>query len=347
MINKQKIKLAVRYPRQAFRQIFGTSQDGLKYCQMFVTTKCNSRCSFCCFGQMRGSGENMPRSICLEALMQLNYYKPIVKFIGGEPLIWPHLFECVSFASDLGMMPNITTNGIALERVAAELVRCKTAIINISVDGINEEQMALRNCIPGTFEKLISGVQAILSKRVNGIPYVNAHTIITKNNWHSVNAINELVNELGFDEHHIAPYAFYLPEHEEKARKEGALFMTGQEVKGATDLLSYEEWAESVRQLEMIVRESRIPVQINTKCLQKEHCTFVSAKKMTCNRYTEEINIKPDGDAGICNGAIKIGNIISDDLRDIWMNEKHRKFIASFGNGKNMCFRCCGAQLSF
>lgn len=355
-MTNRKIKLACRYPRQALRSL-RPGNGTIRYAQMFVTTACNSRCPFCCFADMLAEPQNMTQGMAESALDQLRRFTPIVKLIGGEPLLWPRLWDTTALAARLGMMPNISTNGFLLGRYAHAAVKAGAAVMNVSIDGCDEAQFAARNGMPGTFARVTNGVAALNDARGKGLPYTIAHTAVTKDNWHSLRAINELVNQLGFDEHHIFPFGFYTPDCE--VGNGDAAFVTGMRVDGNDRLLTKNEWLESIRQLDIIrcrsslfvvdemQRRGKAAVHINAKCRQWEHCTLARPRRVTCGRYMDEVNIAPGGDVGICNGAVRLGNLHSEPIERLWRNDRHMEFIESFGAWLPMCFRCCGAQMEW
>jgi radical SAM protein with 4Fe4S-binding SPASM domain len=61
----------------------------------------------------------------------------MVVFSGGEPLLRPDLFELLARAVELGIAPQLSTNGVLIDAsVAARLAETGVAYVGISIDGI-------------------------------------------------------------------------------------------------------------------------------------------------------------------------------------------------------------------
>lgn len=99
-----------------------------------LTTRCNSRCSFCAHQQIIGSGIRPSKDMSLEMAKKcIDWYaklgkETVLKFVPvglGEPLLYPHLIEVMTYAKKV--FPNCqtyaNTNGIALKgELADELI---------------------------------------------------------------------------------------------------------------------------------------------------------------------------------------------------------------------------------
>lgn len=307
--------------------------------QMFVSTACNARCAHCCFGDMLHKPELMPLDMALDALDQMRKWHPVVKLIGGEPLTHPDLGTICGKASRLRMAPNITTNGISLEQRAAEIVASGCAVLNVSIDGHDEDTYFARNRVAGTYEKMVLGVFEVQRLR-RALPVIIAHTMVNDD----LPAVCGHVNALRIDEWHVFPKYFYTDRVRENCQKKGASFPTG----AWTDrpLMTLEQWHRIRDYILYCQHKSMVPVHVNPQCFDYLHSQLVPPKIVDCMRW-RELNVMPNGDVGICNGSVLLGNLKTDTLDQIWMNGRHMDFIEHFGNGycDSMCYRCCGANI--
>ncbi len=161
-----------------------------------VTNRCNLRCKHCYLNDV---GNDPPNSLTKEEgfslLEEMSKEGPkdvMVVFEGGEPLLSPHIYDYIEYASRLGMRPVMTSNGTLInEDVARKLKKAGLVGISISIDGatadVNDE---IRGS--GTFEKAIEGLRAC---REVGLHW-NIAFVVNKRNLNQVPAIIDLAKRL-------------------------------------------------------------------------------------------------------------------------------------------------------
>lgn len=113
-----------------------------------LTNRCNADCTYC--------GRKYLEKIFPD--MSLELYKKIIRFpsirevvfaFWGEPLLYPHIIEAVSYAKELSKKVVLYTNASLLnEEISNMLLKAKTDEIRFSVDGWNKE----------TYEKIRVGL---------------------------------------------------------------------------------------------------------------------------------------------------------------------------------------------
>jgi len=63
----------------------------------------------------------------------------IISFTGGEPLLWPHLDQAITSASEAGMLVGLTTNGVLLtEDRVRSLAAAKLDQLIVSIDSVRK-----------------------------------------------------------------------------------------------------------------------------------------------------------------------------------------------------------------
>jgi len=98
----------------------GVMDGGPSMCQFAITSVCNARCGFCNFAV-----DKMPQELkhhvsledakkATEILYRNGVYFLI--YVGGEPMLHPHLNEIIAHASSIGMAPMLVTNGSLLTK---------------------------------------------------------------------------------------------------------------------------------------------------------------------------------------------------------------------------------------
>lgn len=91
---------------------------GPSTCHFAITSACNAHCGFCNFAvdrlpsDLRHSVTLDEAKLAAEILQRNGVY--FVFYMGGEPMIHPHLNEIIAHASSIGMAPMLVTNGSLL-----------------------------------------------------------------------------------------------------------------------------------------------------------------------------------------------------------------------------------------
>jgi cyclic pyranopterin phosphate synthase len=159
---------------------FGRTATDLR---VSVTDKCDLRCTYC----MPAEGLPwLPRAAVLSddelarlvriAVERLGVRE--VRLTGGEPLIRPGLPELVARLADLEPRPrlSLTTNGVALARLAEPLARAGLDRVNVSLDTLDPElfrTLTRRD----RHERVIAGIDAALAA---GLGPVKINTVLMR-----------------------------------------------------------------------------------------------------------------------------------------------------------------------
>ncbi|MDD9303998.1 MAG: radical SAM protein [Desulfobacter sp.] len=120
----------------------------INYLRISITDRCNLRCIYC-----------MPETgVCFTPHNEILTYKEMIRIVrlcvdqgikkvrvtGGEPLVRKGV---VSFLQRLSGIPgleeiSVTTNGVNLKALAADLHKCGICRINVSMDTLKPERFA-------------------------------------------------------------------------------------------------------------------------------------------------------------------------------------------------------------
>ncbi len=121
---------------QALRDSYGRPVTNLR---ISLTSRCNLSCIYC-----HAEGEKNPESEMsadeIIAIMEIatKFGIKSIKFTGGEPLIRPDILKIIR-AAPKGIECSITTNGILLSGMAADLKAAGLRRVNVSLDSLNPE----------------------------------------------------------------------------------------------------------------------------------------------------------------------------------------------------------------
>jgi radical SAM protein with 4Fe4S-binding SPASM domain len=130
---------------------------------------CNLRCRMCYEWGETGAYHAHERPASLELPLVLRTIeeclpeRPLFEFFGGEPLLYPGIFEAIARIRAGGCELAFPTNGTLLEAYAQRLVETAPTRIWVSLDGparINDAQRG-----PGVFDRAIRGIEAVSQEK--------------------------------------------------------------------------------------------------------------------------------------------------------------------------------------
>lgn len=139
-----------------------------------LTGRCNLRCGHCFVARVDC---DLRYERLLEWLRELDDNGCLgVGFGGGEPLLYPQVFDLCAFVhKETGMACTMTTNGVLLNDAAISRLSSTLDFCRISMDGIGKTHEGVRKY---SFDKLRSAVQCAAKQMKIGINYlVNDVTI--------------------------------------------------------------------------------------------------------------------------------------------------------------------------
>lgn len=140
------------------------------YAGLNLTHRCNSRCITCNSWKMRPS-EELDLGEVSHLLYDLKKVGvQVVNLGGGEPLLRKDLSLIVARAKQLGIAPNLTTNGILLnQQIAEDLLQGGLNAIVISIDGIGQTNDSVRG-VNGLFERNLMNLGMLTKLRDSMYP---------------------------------------------------------------------------------------------------------------------------------------------------------------------------------
>jgi MoaA/NifB/PqqE/SkfB family radical SAM enzyme len=175
-------------------QITGITRVRMLYLQLLY--RCNFSCRHCFHGELLKSPD---RFNLADAQAILDHFRQVyrldaVTFLGGEPLLYPHIVTICRYAKDIGLSVEICTNGHDGFRNKIEAVASVLDKFRVSLDGLQPTHDALRQ--RGSFTAALSMVD--LAVRV-GIT-TGATMTVTNHNLDEVVPLARLLHDHGVRE---------------------------------------------------------------------------------------------------------------------------------------------------
>jgi MoaA/NifB/PqqE/SkfB family radical SAM enzyme len=157
---------------------------------LFVTSRCNSKCRTCFYGQEL----NRNNDLTFEQIQRLSETAPSFDKLwisGGEPFLRPEFVDIIeTFYRNNGISTiNLPTNGLLPDRTVEWtgqiLDRCPNLVIhlNFSVDGFAPTNDSIRG-VPGGFHRVMESMEKVEATHGhNPRLHFNAATVLTPENF--------------------------------------------------------------------------------------------------------------------------------------------------------------------
>ena len=157
-------------------------QREIDYLRISLVDQCNLRCVYCMPLDARGSARRASWMTASEveavarAAVGVGFRK--IRLTGGEPTLRPDLVEIVERLAPIDGLRDLalTTNGMALPRLAPALARAGLRRVNIHLDTMNAERLAGLMRL-GTFDEIWAG---ILAAEAAGLTPIKLNAVVTR-----------------------------------------------------------------------------------------------------------------------------------------------------------------------
>ncbi|MBW6514789.1 MAG: radical SAM protein [Candidatus Syntrophosphaera sp.] len=279
---------------------------------------CNSRCSTCNIWKKKARNFSVDEyARTFKRIGRAPYW---ITFSGGEPFMRNDIVEVVSaiYSISRPKIINIPTNGILtnviVEKTAAIARACPKAqiIINVSIDGIEEQHDEIRN-VPGNYKKAILTFNKLKSLKIPNLA-VGIHTVISQLN---VESFPSIANGLM----HLKPDSYITEIAEERVELDtmGANITPSLVAyKSAIDYLIHSIKNEQYKGMNKITMAFRIEYYNLVKRIMRDQ-----RQVLPCYSGVASVQISPDGDVwSCCIKAKSLGNLRQNryNFREIWFS---------------------------
>lgn len=298
-----------------------------KIAQIEITNKCNFKCTMCQRGNLKVPVKDMDLKLYKNIIDRLTGIKEVYLTGWGEPLMQPKIIEMIAYAKNKGMRVSFTSNGSLLTKdISKKLIKSGIDSISFSVDEIIKDQKTIAHPIVNQLINI--KVFAGLLKKVENKPDIIVQSTLHKNKedkiyevikWASVigaNAVN--VNRLDLRFTNLKR-----PNISEEKSFADKLDKWGKQLGIRTEFRPYVAfWGFS---------------RIFFKLL----APYLHRGGRHCLRIYDYVYINMNGGVTPCCALPKwtVGNILTDELKNIWNGEKMKKF-RNHDFQRNVCGKC-------
>ncbi|MFB0558041.1 MAG: radical SAM protein [Candidatus Bathyarchaeia archaeon] len=326
------------------------------------TNRCNLGCIHC----HQDSGETAERELTTEEAFEVidrmgEAGLSILTFSGGEPLVRKDVFDAIERADDAGMLCTIASNATLMTReVVDRLYRSGIRRVEVGLDGcIAETHDFLRNK-KGAFDATINGIKNCAER---GFDEICATMTLHEGNVAELRGTVELAERLGVNR-------FYLNRLIPAGRGKGVIHLdtTREQRVDALEYI-YGKFHDSVVQEKGIQCYARGMTYYGRLGYERSGGTIFTVSealsgysRMWRERFGGSISkivrkyssgfggcsagityagLTAGGDLLPCVPApIKLGNLLHEDLEEIWVNSDLLNYIRRRGELKGACGGC-------
>ncbi|MEW6472871.1 MAG: radical SAM protein [Actinomycetota bacterium] len=233
--------------------------------QVEVTGACNLRCRMCLV-RYRPALDRVSGSLGLEDFLHLVDCNPNLERVTlqglGEPLLAPHLFEMIEYASARGIDVGFNTNATLLTRQKAErLVRSGLSWLHISLDGATAGTYeAIRD--GARFDRVVGNVAGLVEvKRALGAdrPTLQIVFVAMQSNIAELPALVRLARSLDVPDVWVQNLSHSFSDTDPAGQYGGIRSFTAAQALWAADEAVHAPFAEARRQAEELDVTLRLP----------------------------------------------------------------------------------------
>jgi MoaA/NifB/PqqE/SkfB family radical SAM enzyme len=175
-----------------------------------VSERCNLGCGFCAYDRRRPGPRHEIDAATVERLgrlfgeyRQATGQRVLWSWLGGEPLLWPPLWQLSRMLHDeAGLAISATTNGSTLQQAAVRRRLLQHfAELTVSIDGPADFHDAMRGW-PGGWQRLRESILALVAERDDGgAPLkLRVNTVLMRQNVASFAELCETLAGWGVEE---------------------------------------------------------------------------------------------------------------------------------------------------
>lgn len=292
----------------------------------WLEAMCNLRCNHCDIGKKSLIAKFKPDLTLdqkkevldkLETWMEAPYS---LSFIMGEPFLYQHMVEILTYAHQHNATTSLTSNGtlLASPKFAEKVVRSGLNFIALSLESLNGDIHDISRGQTGVRDKVLKAVKNLkfYKKKYNRqTPIIYINSIIMKDNLDDLESLVKWVKTERIDGITFQPIA-----SPDIFAGDGLLgrewFKTSKLWPNTTDVLSHIDTLEKLKGCGFPIQNSKSDFARFRRYF-KNPLRFYDEEN--CESELHSLVITSNGDIKMCPNRIEtLGNILKNDLDEVW-----------------------------
>lgn len=369
-VKKLMADLLIR--RSMLNVVRGISHFGLRTPQptavpVVIVWNYTNRCNLSCIHCHQDSGQVDERELSPEEVFKVieklgEAGLSILTFSGGEPLLRPDIYDAIERADDAGMLCTIASNGTLMtKQVVQKLKRAGVKRVEIGLDGCRAETHDFLRNTSGSFEATLQGIKNCVEV---GFKEICATMTLHSKNVSELQCILDLAESLGVNR-------FYLNRLIPAGRGRAVVDLdVTREQKVESLKCIYKKFYESVTQGEGLQCYSRGMTYYGRLGFEESDGKIFTVSEALsgysrmwrekfgdgisgivrkyasgfggCSAGITYAGLTAGGDLIPCVPAsmVRLGNLLKEDLEDLWVNNDLLNYIRRRDELKGACGRC-------
>ncbi|MBN2053302.1 radical SAM protein [bacterium] len=331
--------------------------------QLYVTRRCNLRCSFCFFlvTPNGASDADLQREeLSFHELCRLVDELPklgLLTFTGGEPFMRPDMVDLLSYSSRRRRSHIITNGSLVPAREIPRIISLGSrsiagrglVLLGVSVPGLERAHERLTG-VPGAFGRTMETLQRLVAEKRRQrrrYPLINMKTVITPHSLPELVELYRLAIRTGTDIFNVlAEYSIRTTR--EMNSKEFDMLEEHLETPENLDIHVLKDVLEELQGMSRgTATQLRItPPQVPVQYIMDHYAGRVDLSKYYCHSPWAKVEISPYGDVYPCLEYVA-GNIREEPFMKIWNGTRFREFrrrLKQKGLFK-ACQGCCNMEI--
>jgi MoaA/NifB/PqqE/SkfB family radical SAM enzyme len=303
-----------------------------------VTDVCNARCTTCSLGLPLAyrSSASMPRELALRVVKQMAAQGALFAgIVGGEPLLYRHLFETLALCREHGIRTNLNTHGgLLTAEVARELAAVGLSYASISLDYADPARNdAIRRGV--SFDSVLRAIRAMRSESPDTA--ISIGMTLTRQSIDAMTPLCELAAREGVRYVKFQPFHAHLDQ-----------IVSGTSDPRASMSLEPEDMPRLHEALRAVHRaRGRLQVLTNARVLERELAAAVAGvRTLPCVAGRAILFVDPSGRAGGCPEKRSRGSLAHTDLATLLAAEPEVFRFADRCPRLSSCFDTTYGELS-
>ncbi|MBI4615741.1 MAG: radical SAM protein [Planctomycetes bacterium] len=312
------------------------------------TSKCNLECPMCLRKEVFGNGRNMDFETFRKIYLQI---RPLHITLNGqgEPMMNRDLWQMIEFSEGRGTRVNLTSNGNFLHRFYGEVIDSGLTLLSVSLDSVDPEVYRVVRS-RDLLEETLRGLALLRDEKARrGVtrPAVRLSSVMMEKTIDGGRAFLDRAKELGAESVLFQPMALFgkwsnaslVGKYQDRETYHQAL----------VDLDRHAREAGVPTNLQQVIRDFEIVAQLYDRGKDP-----TNALSKGCLFPWFSLYIRSDGEVMACcvrsYARQSLGNVLREDIRKIWNNEKYLAVRRIFREGKSLpypeCVGCAPPRLT-
>jgi len=292
------------------------------YVNMDLTKHCNFRCFYCSIKDNSTIPiSQLPPSHFMSILDRIAEAEvEDVSFFGGEPFLYPHIYELAYYAKKLGMTIGVITNGSLIKADDVKRVVAAFDAGTIALNGLNEVHDKMVG-VTGAFDHAIQLIQSLIREGFE----VAIDTVVSKSNLQNFDDFLTWIgqNLKGVEMVYINT------------------FLAHDEI-NPSEVFDLEEFHQALSIIDKHVRgELHGKLMLGESapwCLFPKEFAYLAN---SCSPGWRFAGIDAYGNVRMCSwSSVIVGNLLQTPLRTIWQSSEELRHYRSFSWSDRLCTSC-------